>query len=74
MLVNSEMEVGQKGRKVGWIWLLLSVLFIVISVIEVTAFKENKATGIERGFWIASLIFWCIMGVTLIITKIRKKN
>lgn len=71
------MAMSEEQGKKSWLWPIIIVALIIISIIQVTAFDINKSSNGQRIFWIFSLVVWSIAGVAMIVKKIiqsREKN
>lgn len=71
------MAMGEEQGKKSWLWPIIIVALIIISIIQVTAFDINKSSNGQRIFWIFSLVVWSIAGMAMIVKKIiqsREKN
>ena len=68
------MAMSEEQGKKSWLWPVIIVVLIIISIVEVTAFEMNKSSKAERIFWIISLVVWSIAGVAMIVGKIKKSR
>lgn len=62
----------QKEKKLSWWGVVVALVFIGISLIEITALDPKKVSKFERGFWWVVLIFWIITGIAITITKLKR--
>ncbi|HET8573083.1 MAG TPA: hypothetical protein VFL76_04355 [Edaphocola sp.] len=65
---------SKEQDKKSWLWPVIIMALIIISIIQVTAFNINKTSKPERIFWIISLVVWCVAGVALAVGKLKRKN
>jgi len=68
------MAMSEEQGKKSWLWPIIIVALIIISIIQVTAFDINKSSNGQRIFWIFSLVVWSIAGVVMIVGKIKKSR
>lgn len=68
------MAMSERQDKKSWLWPVIIVALIIISIIQVTAFDINKTSKGERVFWIISLVVWSIAGIAMIIGKLKQKK
>lgn len=66
---------GEERKKAPkWLWPAITVFFIAISVLEISAFEVINASKVERVFWWINLIFWCVTGLVYLISSLRMKK